>query len=457
MATRREFISGSAPAIAGAALGSSNANATAALAPANRDTQAVQLSDLSFLRNEPLANRERASAILKAEGLDAMVVARSHNVFYLTNYWPLIDRMGISATSCLAVITADAKRPIALIVPAFSYYYIQADDGLLPGVQPFVFTGPAGSALESGAAAPVMMRVTNEAGLSARERRRRAAIAAAAPYHASAETALRAALRELGIKGGAIGVDETLPAGLVAAVLPNATTRMTEDTLRRVRLIRTPTELRLQRIAAQNNVDAAMATAKAARSLGSLRAMRARFYAECALRGNGGVFMVVDSVSSDAYDETLREGQSFLIDGVSQCRNYHGDFARTVHFGEPSKRMLLATEAIGKTWDELRSRVRPGMRFSEIRTLGDSILRKLNYDVSIGFGPHSVGLAHTDQPRSAVGGGPVDHVIEVGMVLSIDNPLFEVGYGSAHLEDLILIKPDGAETIHSVPPRTITV
>jgi len=460
MTTRRDFV-GAATAstlFAGPALAASS------VAPAARGALATPaLTDISFAQREPFLNRERAQAVMTAEGLEAMVVGRGSNLFYTTNFFPLSERMSVVATA-LAVVPRDARRPVGLVIPAFSYYYIQSDDGLVPGVQPFVFTSPAGDPepyrpeAEPAAGEPRMYRLDAPDGASERERRRRRAVEAAAPYTATMERALARALRELGVGPGRIGYDDPAIPPLLAKALPGATAVAAEDSLRRVRLVRTPPEIRMMRIAAQNNVDAALATVAATRSLGSLRAVRQRFYAEAALRGNLGVFMIVDGVSSDAYDEPLREGQSFLIDCVSHCRNFHGDFGRTVFVGEPTRRMKTCTDAMGTAWAELQPKIRPGLRFSEIRELGQSVLARLGQDVPVAFGPHSVGLAHNDQPRAAPDGGRQDLVVEENMILSIDCPLSETGSGgTAHLEDLVLVTPRGAEPIHATGANTYLV
>lgn len=421
------------------------------------------LPDVSFSLREPFVHRERAAAIMKAEGLDALVVGGGRNVFYATNFFPLLERMSFAATA-LAVIPRDPRRPVGLVIPSFSYYYIQADEGLVPGVQPFVFTSPVGyrdsprGDGEPPSADPLMYRIHDARNLSERERHRRAATDAAAPYTANMERALAVALRELGITSGRIGHDDPSIPALLARALPAASAVAAEDTLRRVRLVRTAPEIRMMRIAAQNNVDAALATMRVARELGTLRTVRQRFYSEAALRGNNGVFMVVNAVSSEAYDEPLKDGQSFMIDCVSHCRNFHGDFGRTVFMGEPPKRIRSCTDTMSKVWAELQARMRPGMRFSQIRELGQTTLAALGSDVPMIFNPHSVGLAHNDQPRLAADGSAQDHVLEENMILSIDCVLAEVGGGgTAHLEDLVLITPTGTQPIHTTGSNTYIV
>lgn len=424
-----------------------------------RRDRTVELPDIGFSRSEPFLDRERARRILEAQGLDALVLVEGRNVFHATQFFPLLERMSLKG-STLAVIPKDPNRPVALVIPAFSYYYIQSDDGLVPGVVPYVFTSPTNaesSEQETTATFPLMYRLDGGE-VPMREQRRRAAIEAAAPYSASMERALAKALRDLGADRGRVGYDDPLALPTLSRAAPAVTPISAEDTPRWIRLVRTPAEIRMMTLASKANIEAAQATLAVARDLGSMRAIRQRFFAEAALRGNLGVFMVVNGSSSEAYDEPLRDGSAFLIDCVSHLRNFHGDYGRTVFVGEPTKRMRACTNAMSTVWTAMQPLIRPGLRFSEIRQMGASLLAQFGLDAPVVFSPHSVGLAHTDQPRSALGGGPVDLTVEENMILSIDCPLFETGAGgTAHLEDLVRITPQGAVPIHDTGSPTFTI
>ena len=424
-----------------------------------RRDRTVELPDIGFSRSEPFLDRERARRILEAQGLDALVLVEGRNVFHATQFFPLLERMSLKG-STLAVIPKDPNRPVALVIPAFSYYYIQSDDGLVPGVVPYVFTSPTNaesSEQETTATFPLMYRLDGGE-VPMREQRRRAAIEAAAPYSASMERALAQALRDLGADRGRVGYDDPLALPTLSRAASAVTPISAEDTPRWIRLVRTPAEIRMMTLASKANIEAAQATLAVARDLGSMRAIRQRFFAEAALRGNLGVFMVVNGSSSEAYDEPLRDGSAFLIDCVSHLRNFHGDYGRTVFVGEPTKRMRACTNAMSTVWTAMQPLIRPGLRFSEIRQMGASLLAQFGLDAPVVFSPHSVGLAHTDQPRSALGGGPVDLTVEENMILSIDCPLFETGAGgTAHLEDLVRITPQGAVPIHDTGSPTFTI
>ena len=216
----------------------------------------------------------------------------------------------------------------------------------------------------------------------------------------------------------------------------------------------------LMQLASRNNVAAAVATAAAVRELGSTGAIRERFYAEAMRRGNQPVFIVVDGSSSEIADDPIREGQAFSIDCVSTCLHYHGDFARTIFVGEPHPMMRRGTTAVFNAWQEIRSRLRAGMRFADVQRIGRETMKKQGADFTVNFTPHSVGLWHTDHPRpSVVEGRTIEGlVLEKDMILSVDCPILDTAMGgTVHLEDLMRIADDGATPIHDVPPNIFMV
>ena len=116
--------------------------------------------------------------------------------------------------------------------------------------------------------------------------------------------------------------------------------------------------------------------------------------------------------------------------------------------------------AMSLGWDAVREKLKPGLRYSEIKAIGSEALRKAGYHFDIAFTPHSVGLMHTDEPGRD--GAPFlvkdDLVLEENMILSVDCPVRNTGIGgSAHIEDLTLITKDGAEQINDIGDRVIVV
>lgn len=453
MFSRRRLVQASALA----------ATVSAPLGTRAQPTAAPALPDLSFLKTERLMNEDRARFFMEQEGIDAIVVTRPQNVFYLTNHWPQLDRMGFSEAG-FAIFSRDPRSPLALVMTAFLYYYTHSPESGFDDRLIFPYTSAAepseDPAVEPVATVPRSRRVRDPELVTQLNRDRFAKMAAAEGISADPSWALAKALKELKVEGGRLGIDDPIIAELISERGLTPTLMPVENTLRRIRLAKSPAELKLMRHAAQANVGAAVATMEALREVEDTRQLRARFYAEAALRGNLGVYMVINSTSSEVVNEPIVDGMAFSIDCVSTCRFYHGDFARTIFVGEPPKQVKKITDATAIAWREVQSQLKPGLRFADIPRIGKASLRKQGVDFNVSFTPHSVGLYHTDHPQPSLARGrSVEGLkLEENMILSVDCPALEAGVGgTTHLEDLMLITKTGAEPIHDVPPGTFTV
>ncbi len=120
--------------------------------------------------------------------------------------------------------------------------------------------------------------------------------------------------------------------------------------------------------------------------------------------------------------------------------------------GEPTKEMLLRNRAVTKALETAYEMIRPG---TTARSVTDRVFQVLSREGFPGFviaSPHSVGLEHTDHPW-AVGtqlpGAHGDLVFEEGMVFTLDMPYHELGWGTTHVEDMMVVRKDGCEAITS--------
>src|ERR1700691_1889309 len=88
----------------------------------------------SSISNEPfpegeLIDRERAAFVMDRYGLDGVVLAHPINVYQVTRYPSnnLIYQNVYPDSGSIAIMPRDANRPIALVIPSFTYYYHFAD------------------------------------------------------------------------------------------------------------------------------------------------------------------------------------------------------------------------------------------------------------------------------------------------------------------------------------------
>jgi len=419
---------------------------------------------LAALEREGPINLPRAIEVMERYGLDGLVLGQPVNVFHATGHWPQIARTRTDQPpGTFALIARERPGEWGLVISRFLYYYTWADGRSRSDVQPWLY-GEAGDAgdLSPGQAFPICADAGAVA-LSPVEAHRRATLDDADRNRTTARdtgAALVSAMKGVGLWRGRIGFDHPVIAGVMARHDHPGEAVAADNPIRDIRMIKSPLEQALMARAAQANADALLAVAQAVRAGARHCDLQALFRMETARRGNSAVFLNVDRVSSDLSCAELADGQALFLDGVSHFLNYHGDFARTVFIGEPSRPARRAAEASGHAWRAIREILRPGLRFSEIVAFGQKVVRDAGYETNIGFGPHSVGLAHTDEPGEDHGGfwRKPDIVLEAGMVISVDCPVLDTGIGgSAHCEDLMLITSDGAQCIHSEHETVIEV
>lgn len=397
---------------------------------------------------------------MEEDGIDALVLGEGINFYHASGHRPVTTRMGHRPGS-FAIVTRNERQPLALVLASFTYYY-QLADGLDTDKYPiYLYTGPEPH--DASEALPVSVFPDRSAWPMDAIESRRASLTFLADKKRGAAPglgpALSKALTDLGLAKGTLALDLDSIRPLLGESLPGARFVGASSALSRIRPIKSAIEIDLMRQAATMNAAAALAAVKTVRAGATYRDLRNVFAAEAARRGNRSVFLVIDRVSSEHFDAPFRDGQSFLIDAVSEYQGYHGDYGRTVFLGEPTRPMAVATKAMGRAWDEVRHSLKPGMRFSEVSALGKQTLKKMGANYAVSFTPHSVGLYHTDHvDQAGVGFGWQDLILEPGMIISVDCPLLEAGVGgSAHLEDLMLITATGSEAINEVGDQVIIV
>lgn len=421
---------------------------------------------LAALERAGPMNLERAVAVMERHGLEGLVLGDPLNVYHALGHWPQIGRTRAGQPpGTFALIARARPETPGLVTSRFLHHYSWADGRTRDDVAVWLYNDLGDSGDETLGPVPDGPVLPTCTGMhltapEAHRARASAALAGSERMAADAGGAIVGAMRALGLWHGRIGFDHAVIAEVAARHDHPGDLVQAENILREIRLIKSPLEQALMARAARANVDALNAVGHAIRAGATHHELQVLYRRECAARGNTAVFLNVDRVSSDLSRVEVVDGQTLMLDGVSSFLGYHGDFARTVFVGEPTQMARRAAEASAFAWGAVREKLRPGLRFSEIVALGSEAVRRAGYEAVIGFGPHSVGLAHTDEPGEIHGGfwRKPDFVLEPGMILSVDCPTLDAGIGgSAHCEDLVLITETGAEPIHPLHEPVIVV
>jgi Xaa-Pro aminopeptidase len=162
-------------------------------------------------------------------------------------------------------------------------------------------------------------------------------------------------------------------------------------------------------------------------------------YLEC---GNGGL-----------QSARVVKHEPVMFDALGQYQGYHADFGRSAVVGAPSADVAERLGAFEAGWRAAYETIRPGRRYSDVAAAVVTAVKKSGFAGS--FRPpvvHSLGLQHTDDPagRFDPPGKKPDRVIETDMVLNVDLPHIEIGWGAIHIEDTVRVTKDGCEALTSM-------
>jgi len=361
-------------------------------------TKTPQSTSSSFGATGTRFNLEEAQRVMHELKVDALVLGDGRNFQQATGCLPVIAKMGWPTLN-LAILVAKPEPKVLIVMLGFSYYYMAADLHTFPDNDVFLYGFGVTDDIKEQAALNSFRQFT-----------------------------------------------------------PKATQTNADDALRRIRTIKSPIEIELMRASSAINVASAKAAVQQIGTGASHKDLRRAYNSELSKRDARSVFMVIDHVTDEQFDADLIDGQAFVIDCVCDHLGYLGDYGRTVFIGEPHKASRKAQITVGKAWDLLRSKLKPGLKFSEIEALGQQAMREQGTTYRVPFKPHSVGVFHSDHYGNGSSAPREDIVLRPGMIISIDCPVLEAGIGgSVHLEDLMLITEDGAEPLHDLGQQAIYI
>ncbi|MEO0607841.1 MAG: M24 family metallopeptidase [Pseudomonadota bacterium] len=426
---------------------------------------------LPALPDAPLLNRARASQIMAAQGVDALICARPENIYYLTNHYPMLAKMGIPQLS-YAIVTRDETIAPLLVIGQFAYYLGATERATPKFVDVRLYTAPAEAdsyfqsfsvfeQMDAAAIESFLPQMHDAHPLHPIEQKRRdLTLEVSERIYPTSEVALLKATKDLLLTDKRVAVDNGTLKGLLERADRMDIAASGEDLIRQIRLQKTSAEIELARYAARANAEAGLTAAKSVRDGASFQDLRTQYALACAERSLTTKFMVIDGIIPDSVPRQIEDGRSFLIDCVSHHQYYHGDYGRTVCVGEPTRHIQKATAALSKVWDELLPQLKPGVRYSEISAMATKAYADQTSEATLICNPHSVGVHHTDEPSrpNTYHWAKDDLELLEGMVLSVDLPIADIGLGgSGHLEDLVLIGAEGAELLNDTGDRVIIV
>jgi len=397
-----------------------------------------------------LLNLDRAREILDRENLDGLIAQLPINVYYLSDYWGLFNTPGGYDAAYFAVLPRD-ERQAALILPALELRRLETKGSWMSNV--CGHSSPAADEqLADGTAKGVAYRgwlARDGAQLGDLERRWVDIVARLGDdMSANAFWAVTRAVKAAGLDGGRIATDDPRLAGWLAACgLDRIRCEYRVDLFNEIRLIKTDAELALLKTAARCNETGLLAAVAAMADGVTWRELEDVYMISMAQQGARGVYLTCGV--GELPGGQIRRGEPVLFDALGKYEHYHGDFGRCAVLGEPSAEHRRRHAAVCTGWEVAQHYLKPGVRYSEVSEAVGVAVRREGF---AGFRDpvvHSLGLEHTDDPKPP-GVQPQDkpdQTLQKGMVVNVDMPHTEIGWGSVHMEDTVVITADGCERL----------
>jgi len=279
----------------------------------------------------------------------------------------------------------------------------------------------------------------------------------------SPEEALIAAIKKLNLDKNALGIDEmgVTPKSMrkIKEILPQASFKEAYDTWRYIRSVKTPREIELicrsTRIL-EKAIQAVLDEVKPGVSemeLVSILKKTMISYDAIPYLWNLGFGSESAITSREPTDRFLKNSDTIMIDAGCIYKGYYSDLARTAVLGNPSPRHVKYFQAIKHGQQAAINFLKPGVRAKEVfevavQTVQNAGIPHYKRDHC----GHSTGIEPYDYPIISLN---CTMILEENMVINIETPYYELGFGGLQIEDTFVLTKDGHYHISTAIPREL--
>lgn len=386
-----------------------------------------------------LINAERATRLMKADGVDAIIASTLENNFYFGGFWIDGQEMFPLDSESYTVVPQEDPEAGIVVCSIGSADLVLGGHPTLGGVVTFgtffrdIIPGVALDADEE------FVRDITEKHQTGR----------------SSVEALVEALTKIGAERGTVAVDERGPnRGLIPALeaaLPEATFVPASFLLRNIRAVKTPAEIE-RVIAALRVTEAGLRAAFDAFRVGVTEKEIQRVFNRTVVElGAKPGFMLVRFGKGlalgqiPAGERKLEENDFAFFDVGVTLDGYRSDIGRLVFFGEPNAEIVELANASKAGQQAAIDAMRPGVLAKDVFAIavqavidaGIPTYKRQHVGHGIGVEYYDLPVLTPDSPTP----------LEVGMIFEVETPYYRLGVGGAFIEDTVLVTENGAEIV----------
>ena len=269
-------------------------------------------------------------------------------------------------------------------------------------------------------------------------------------------TLTASSLKERGLLTGKMGIEETVKfvfADSIGKAAPTVTITSATPITAACRMIKSPHEIQLLRLASQVTLaayEAAWKSMKEGMTQQDFGALVAAGHAQQGFQGYASVQVGKYSAlpHGSVTKQYIREGTILLIDGGCRAEGYESDISRTFVLGKPTDKMKQVFDIVLRAQSAALAQAKPGVTAGSV----DAAARKVIVDA--GYGPgykffthrvgHGLGMDGHEWPY-LVKDNPLQ--LQTDMTFSDEPGVYIPGEFGVRLEDDMHITGSGAELL----------
>jgi Xaa-Pro aminopeptidase len=269
-------------------------------------------------------------------------------------------------------------------------------------------------------------------------------------------------VRKSGGQDSRIGISgfQIFPAPVYLSLLlelPDATLEDASEIISDLRMVKSPAEIAVMREASRITDEAMEA---GLRTIGEGRSeVEVAAAAEGVIRAAGAEPSFVTEMGAGPRtalgtflpgQRRFERGQVAVLDCGARLHGYHGDMCRTVVVGGPGREERAMLEAVAHAVDAAIDAAKPGVTVGAVRDAAAAAIEERGYGEYWwdAFMPHGNGTGQHEPPNAK------EHPnlpLQEGMVLCIEPGITVPGRGAFILEQMVLIRENGAEAFNQLP------
>ncbi len=140
----------------------------------------------------------------------------------------------------------------------------------------------------------------------------------------------------------------------------------------------------------------------------------------------------------------VHEGDLVLSDVACRLDGFWGDTCTTFAVGESPAALRRVFQTVLDVLEMAKEQAKPGVIASDLDNRMRSAIERQGYRPYFHHSGHGLGVAFHEEPRIV----PYSHtVLEPGMVVALEPAVYLPEQGGVRLEDVVLVKLDGAEVL----------